>query len=108
VQRIFLSGQGRILGGGYLGVDDLLGGLLYPRDDGRRARLDGVGERLEDAVGLDGPVLIDPGADKPPPEAPSSILGSRKASAAPLRHVRPKPRGVFEDLLGFFHQRTRH
>jgi hypothetical protein len=25
-----------------------------------------------------------------------------------LRHVRPKPRGVFEDLLGFFHKRTRH
>src|SRR5215204_7809149 len=29
-------------------------------------------------------------------------------TTAPLLHVRPKPRGVFEDLLGFFHQRTRH
>jgi hypothetical protein len=30
------------------------------------------------------------------------ILGCRYATAAPLRRVRPKPRGVFEDLPGFF------
>ena len=32
----------------------------------------------------------------------------RKATAAPLRRVRPKSRGVFEDLPSFFQQRTRH
>jgi hypothetical protein len=89
ILRILLSGQGRILGGGYLGlglghgtpgdrdaelfhlsVDDLLVRLLDLRDDGHRARLDGLGERLEDAVRLDGPVLIDRGADKPPARGP--------------------------------------
>ncbi len=33
---------------------------------------------------------------------------SSQATASPLRHVRPKPRGVFEGLLGPLQQRTRY